>query len=319
MTAFRGFSNFRWWHEVVIACLLAAVLGTAGLLVPGFLRLDSQLLLSRQLWETAILSLIMTLIILTGGIDLSVGSTMGLSAVMFGICHAATSSCVVASLGCAITGLACGLLNGLLIARVRVHPLIITLATYAAYRGIAEGLSEGRSYSRFGDAFSQIARGAWFGLPIPGYVFLLLAIGFAIFLSRMPTGRFLYAIGFNERAARFSGVNVDRIRLGLYSTSGLLAGLSAIIYVSRFDTAKADAGRGFELDVITAVVIGGTSIAGGRGTIAGTALGLLLIHETRLFVSRYWRIDELRSIVIGLLLIGSALLSQRLIRSRKLQ
>lgn len=316
MTGTKRSGPFRWRHETVIGILLVVLLAVAEYFVPGFLKLQSQLLLSRQLWETAILSLGMTLIMITGGIDLSVGAIMGLSAVTFGMCHAATGNVSAATTTAAVTGLMCGLINGLLIARVRVHSLIITLATLAAYRGIAEGLSEGRSWSQFGDSFSLVARGSVLGLPLPGCVFLVLAVGFAVFLNRTAAGRFLYATGHNELAARFSGVNVDGIRLRLYGLSGLLSGMAAIVYIARFDTAKADAGRGFELDVITAVVVGGTSIAGGRGSVTGTVLGLLLIHETRLFVSRYWRIDELRSIVVGCLLIVSVLLAQSLNRRR---
>jgi rhamnose transport system permease protein len=199
---------------------------------------------------------------------------------------------------------------------MRVHPLIVTLATYAAFRGLAEGLSQGASYSQFGESFSQLARGMWWGVPIPAWLFAMLAIGCALFLANTPNGRFVYAIGHNEQAARFSGVAVGRIKFCLYAFSGLMAGLATIIYVSRFDTAKADAGTGFELDVITAVVVGGTSIYGGRGNIGGTVLGLLLIHETRQFVSRQWQIEELKSIVIGLLLIGSLLL-YRVLRAKQ--
>lgn len=310
MNVSKRLRDFRWWHETVLGVLLISLLIVAGRVMPGFLRIEGQLLLSRQLWEFAILSLGMTLIIITGGIDLSVGSTMGLCAVTFGLCHSASGSLAGSSFVCLVTGAVCGAFNGLLIARVQVHPLIVTLATFAAFRGIAEGLSQGQSWSKFGGRFSEIARGTFWGVPLPGYVFVVLAIGCAVFLSKTPWGRFLYAIGHNERASRFSGIAVQKIRFCLYTVSGLLAGLTTLIYVSRFDTAKADAGKGFELDVITAVVLGGTSIYGGRGNIAGTTLGLLLIHETRLFVSRYWKIDELRSIVIGLLLIGAVLICQ---------
>ena len=196
--------SYAWWHETVIAVLLVIVLQFAGWLVPGFLKLQSQLLLSRQLWEFAILALGMTLIIITGGIDLSVGSTMGLSAVVFGGVHKSSGSLMAASLACLATGLCCGAVNGALVSRLRLHPLIVTLATFAAYRGIAEGWSQGHSYSRFGDAFSDLARGSWLGVPLPGAIFVLMATGFAVFLSKTPYGRFLYAIGHNERAAKFS-------------------------------------------------------------------------------------------------------------------
>jgi len=299
--------RFRWRHEAALALLLCGLLVGASLLQPGFLEWRSQLLLSRHLWEFAILALPMTLIIIAGGIDLSIGSTMGLCAVMFGLCHAATGSLPLSCLACLTTGAAGGAANGWLVWKGRLHPLIVTLATYAAYRGMAEGVSQGVSYSQFGDGFAKLARGSWLGLPLPGYVFLLLAAAFGVFLAKTPTGRFIYAIGHNETAARFSGIAVDRIKFWLYTASGLLAGLATVIYVSRFDTAKADAGQGFELEVITAVVVGGTSIFGGRGNMIGTTLGLLLIHETRQFVGRHWRMDELRGIVVGVVLVASVL------------
>jgi rhamnose transport system permease protein len=292
----------------VLAALLVALLIAAGIIKPEFLNMRGQLLLSRHLWEFALLALPMTLVILTGGIDLSIGSAMGMCAVAFGICHGCTESVGLSCLVCLLIGAVGGSINGWLIAGLRIHPLIVTLATYAAFRGLAEGLSQGKSYSQFGESFSQLARGMWWGVPVPAYLFTLLAIGCAVFLSRTPGGRFVYAIGHNEQAARFSGVAVGPVKFRLYAISGLMAGLATIIYVSRFDTAKADAGSGFELDVITAVVVGGTSIYGGRGNIGGTVLGLLLIHETRQFVSRQWQVEELKSIVIGLLLIGSLLL-----------
>ena len=300
--------GFRWWHEVILALLLIVLLAFAGFAMPSFLQWKSQLLLSRQLWDFAILALGMTAIIISGGIDLSVGSTMGLCAVAFGLFFSGTGSLAGSILACITMGGICGATNGLLISKTRIHPLIVTLATFAAYRGIAEGISQGESYSQFGLAFGSLPRAAWLGVPIPGLIFAVLAAGFAVFLTKTPAGRFVYAMGHNERAARFSGVAVEPIKWCLYTTSGLLAGLATVLYVSRFDTAKADAGKGFELEVITAVVVGGTSIFGGRGNIGGTVLGLLLIHETRLFVSRYWRTDELRSIVIGFLLIASVLL-----------
>jgi rhamnose transport system permease protein len=299
--------GFGWWHELTLLGLVIALLLIAGQLMPRFLELRSQLLLSRQLWEFAILALGMTLIIISGGIDLSVGSAMGLCAVTFGLTHQASGSLVGSCAVCVLTGVIGGSLNGYLVAALNVHPLIVTLATYAAFRGVAEGLSQGASYSQFGAEFSGLARGLWWSIPIPGWIFAVLAIAYGLFLGKTPGGRFLYAMGWNEQAARFAGVPVGRLKFGLYVNSGLLAALATIIYVSRFDTAKADAGTGLELDVITAVVVGGTSIFGGRGNIWGTVLGLILIHETRLFVGRRWSIDELKPIVVGCLLITSSL------------
>ncbi len=309
---------FHYWHELSIGLLLGIVLIAAGVLMPGFLRWDSQLFLSRQSWELALLALGMTPIIISGGIDLSVGAMMGLCAVMFGQCYSQTGDVPVSCLACLATGAACGMLNGLLITWAKVHPLIVTLATLAAFRGMAEGISQGASYSRFGEPFAGLARGAWLGIPGAGLLVLLLAIGFGILLATTSTGRFVYAIGHNELAARFAGVPVERLKWQLYLVSGVLASLATLIYISKFDSAKADAGKGIELEVITAVVVGGTSIFGGRGNMVGTCLGLLLIHETRLFVSRYWRTDELRAVVIGFLLIVSVLVYQALAGKRRL-
>lgn len=296
------------WHEIILTVLLVVLLCAASQVMPNFLNPRGQLILSKHLWETAIVAIPMTLIILTGGIDLSVGSTMGLCAVAFGLCFHATANLPLSCATCALTGLACGAVNGMLVARLRVHPLIITLATYAVYRGMAEGLSQGSSYSQFGSTYSMLARGTIAGVPYPALLFLALAILTGVGLTKSAHGRFIYAIGHNEQAARFSGIPVERLKGILYTASGLLAGLATLIYISRFDTAKADAGMGIELDVITAVVIGGTSIFGGRGNMVGTVLGLLLIHESKLFVGRYWQIEELKSIFVGLLLIVSVLL-----------
>ncbi|HTS20139.1 MAG TPA: ABC transporter permease [Verrucomicrobiae bacterium] len=302
--------SFRYWHEVVLAALLVGLLTWAGIVEPQFVRLPSQVELSTHMWELALLAMPMTLIIITAGIDLSVGSTLALCAVVLGLTYERGVPPVIGAAMAVMTGLAAGALNGVFVAKVKVHPLIVTLATLAAFRGIAEGISQGRPMSGFPDSFAVIGRGSCLGLPIPA-LFVLAAAGIAgLVLMKTPTGRFLYAIGHNETATRFSGILVDRIKLWLYSLSGGSAGLAAVILVARRNTAKADLGAGMELDVITAVVLGGTSIFGGRGNILGTVLGVLLIHETREFVSWHWNRDELNLVVIGIVLIASVLLHQ---------
>ena len=167
----------KWGIEISLVVLLYALVATAGSLMPNFLKVKSQLLLSRHVWEMGILALGMTLIVISGGIDLSVGSTMALAAVGFGIVFGATGLIWLSALTAILIGLSCGALNGWLIARFKVHPLIITLATFALYRGVAEGVSQGESYSRFGDGFSALGRGMWLGVPLAGYLFVGLAIG----------------------------------------------------------------------------------------------------------------------------------------------
>jgi rhamnose transport system permease protein len=304
------FNRYRWWHETILFLMLVLLLLVAAQVMPNFVSVRGQWILSKHVWETALLALGMTLIVITGGIDLSVGSAMGMCAITFGMMYEQTGNLAISCCACLLVGGLGGGLNGWLIAKLKVHPLIVTLATYAAFRGIAEGVSQGRSYSQFGEAFSNLARGTLWSAPIPAFLFAGLAMVYAIALARTPFGRQLYAIGHSEQASTFSGIRVASIKFWLYTGSGLLAGLATLIYVSRFDTAKADAGTGIELEVITAVVIGGTSIFGGRGNILGTVLGLALIHETNLFVGRYWQIDELKSIILGVTLIVSVLVYQ---------
>lgn len=300
---------FPYWHEAGLCLLLGALLLVAWRLDPAFLSLPTQVELSTHVWELALLAIPMTAIIITAGIDLSVGSTMALCAVVLGLTYEAGASPWVGAVLALAAGTAAGALNGVFVAWVRVHPLIVTLATLSAFRGVAEGISLGRPISGFPESFAVIGRGDLLGLPIPGVLFAVAALAAAVTLSRTALGRALYAIGHNETACRFSGIAVDRIKLLLYALSGAAAGLAATIFVARRNTAKADVGTGIELDVITAVVLGGTSIFGGRGRIPGTLLGVLLIHETREFVSWRWNKDEWNLIVIGVLLVLSVLLN----------
>jgi rhamnose transport system permease protein len=258
----------------------------------------------------------MTLIILTGGIDLSVGSTMALCAVMFGLCyrlHLPIAAGVAVTL---IVGAAAGALNGIFVAYVRVHPLIVTLATLAAFRGIAEGISLGQPVSGFPEAFTRFGTGSVGPLPIPAIVFLVIIAVTGLIVTRTPAGLWLSAIGYNETAAAYSGVAVQRIKLLLYTSSGLIAAVAGLLFAARRNTAKADIGTGMELAVITAVVLGGSSIFGGRGRLFGTILGVLLIHEMREFLSWQWNRDEITLIVIGMLLILSVL-ADSLLASKK--
>ncbi|HVT89543.1 MAG TPA: ABC transporter permease [Tepidisphaeraceae bacterium] len=314
--------DFPYWHEVVLAVLLVGLMIWAGVTEPPrrntFVSPGTQLQLSGNMWEMALLTVPMTLIIITSGIDLSVGSAMALSAVALGETYNHGFSVWIAAAVAIGMGLWAGFFNGLFISKLHVHPLIVTLATLAAFKGIAEGYSEGVSVSKFPESFRMIGEGTILGLPIPGIIFMGVVISAAVILIKTRWGRYLYSMGHNETATRFSGVPVDKIKLALYTLSGGMAGLAAVIYGARRDSAKADVGDGMELDVITAVVLGGTSIFGGRGNMLGTLLGVLLVHETRELVSWRWNQAELNLIVIGLLLIGSVLLNRLLsVRGRK--
>jgi len=304
--------RFPYWHEAVLTLLLAGLLAAAWRFDPAFVSPRVQIELSMHAWELALLALPMTFIIITGGIDLSVGSCMALCAVALGMTFRAGAPPFAAAALAVALGAAAGALNGVFIASVRVHPLIVTLATMAALRGMAEGASKAAPISGFPEGFAAVLAGDVFGLPVPALLFAALAVAAAITLRKTPLGRSLYAMGHNETAARFSGIAVDRIKFLIYTLSGAVAGLTAALYVARRNTAKADVGANMELEVITAVVLGGASIFGGRGNVPGTILGVLLIHETREFITWRWSKNEWNAIAIGALLIVSVLLRQAL-------
>jgi rhamnose transport system permease protein len=192
----------RYWHEMILAALLVGLLVVAGRLEVGFVKTVTQLELSTHIWELALLALPMTLIIITAGIDLSVGSTMALCAVVLGLAYEARVPIWLCATFAVFTGLAAGALNGVFIAKVRVHPLIVTLATLSAYRGIAEGISLGRPISGFPESFSWIGQGNVGGLPVPGVIFAVAVVVFGVLLARSVVGRALYAMGHNETASR---------------------------------------------------------------------------------------------------------------------
>jgi rhamnose transport system permease protein len=188
------------------------------------------------------------------------------------------------------------------------------LATLAIYRGLSLGISESRSVNGFPDAFTFFGSGEIFGLPVQVYLLILVLIISAVVLAATPLGRSIYAIGNNETAARFAGIPVNRIQLFAYTLSGFMAGIAGFIYTSRVTSTRADAATGLELDVIAAVVFGGTSIVGGRGTIVGTALGVITIEFLRNGLQLSGFRGEATVILIGAVLIISILLNQLLER-----
>ena len=294
-------------HEAVLAALVVALGTYAALVDPTFLAVRAQALLSTHVWELAIVAVPMLLIVIAGGIDLSVGATLALCAVVLGLLFERGVPIYAAAAIAIGVGAGLGWLNGTLVARLRVHPLIVTLATMAAFRGLAEGISLGRPLSGYPDPFLQIAEGRLLGVPIPGAVFGVFALAVGVVLSRGVLGRQVYAVGQGERAARFSGIPVERVKSLLYTLSGLACGVAAVLLVARNNTAKADLGTGLELEAVTCVVLGGARIEGGTGNVLGLALGVLLIHETREFVSWHWKQSELNLVVLGGVLLLSVL------------
>ena len=300
-------------HESVLLVVLVfecAVFSIAG---TNFLTTPNAFEITRLSVEIGLLALALTPVIITGGIDLSVGSMMGLAAVVLGgLWRDAQVSLAFAVVVTLLLGLAGGSLNGFLITRLGLPPLIVTLGTFSLFRGIAEGLTRGiENYSGFSSQFLFLGQGYVGGvIPAQLFIFVPAIIGFAWLLHRTAFGRGLYAIGHSSEGARFAGLPVARHVFIVYALSGLAASVSAIIYVAHLGQAKSDAGSGFELMAITAVVLGGTSIFGGRGTIAGTVLGLFAIVVLQNGLRLAGQPAELTGILTGVLLLGTIVLNR---------
>lgn len=297
-------------REWTLAALLAALLLYAWRVDPSFVSVRAQSLLSTHIWELAIVAIPMLLIVIAGGIDLSVGSMFALSAVVLGLAYERGVPIGWAALLAIAAGACQGGMNGWFVSRLRVHPLLVTLGTMAAFRGIAEGISTARPLSGYPDEFLALSHRNLLGVPLPGWLFAILALAAAVTLSRTVLGRWTVALGTNETATRFSAIPVARVQWLLFAACGLACGLAAVLVVARTNTAKADMGMGLTLEAVTAVVLGGAKIEGGSGSVIGLVLGLALIHETREFVSWHWKANELNLIVLGALLIVSVLIQR---------
>src|SRR2546421_8523363 len=311
----RLFPNNEW------VLLLVILIEGSIFSVPGnnFLTAANAFEITRLSVEVGLLAVALTPIIITAGIDLSVGSMMGLAAVVLGSLWRDAHLPIVAAAAIALlVGIAGGSLNALMIARLRFPPLIVTLGTFSLFRGIAEGVTRGiENYSGFSPRFLFLGQGYVGGL-VPTQLFVLVA---AIALSawwlhRTTYGRSLYAIGFSSEGARYAGINVARRLAFVYLLSGLVSSLAAIIYVAHLGQAKSDAGTGYELMAITAVVLGGTSIFGGRGTVLGTVLGLFAIVILQNGLRLSAQPAELAGILTGALLVGTILIDRLSVRVR---
>ena len=256
--------------------------------------------------ELGLLAIALTPVIVSGGIDLSVGSMMGLAAVLFGASYHDWGLPLPAAAAVALAaGCAGGALNAVLVARFDIPPLIVTLGTFSMFRGIAEGLTRGAvNYTDFPPRFLALGQGYLWGV-VPTQLLLLIAVlaAYAIVLHRSLVGRAWYVIGFTAAGARYAGIPVAR-RVGvLYLLSGLVSSVAAIVYVAHLGQAKSDAGSGYELDAITAVVLGGTSVFGGRGTLWGTVLGLSALSVLRNGLHLAALPSELAGVLTGTLLV----------------
>jgi rhamnose transport system permease protein len=265
----------------------------------------------RQSAEIGLLALVMTPVILTGGIDLSVGSLVGLCAVSFGMLWQDVGLPPwLAALGAIGVGVLGGGLNAALIARFGLPPLIVTLGTFSLFRGLAEAVTSGtRAFTGFPASFLTLGNGSWLGGPVQAWIFAALAGAVWLLVHRTTFGRSFRAIGFAPEGARYAGLPVSRHLTLAYTLAGAVAGLAAVVFVARIGEARANAGIGYEIAAITAVVLGGTSIFGGKGSVHGTLLGVAAIAILGNGLSRIVSITaysrELSGILTGVVLLGA--------------
>jgi len=303
-----NFSLIMRRYGIVVGFITVVIV--LSILSPVFLTVTNLLNILRQTSIHGIMAVGMTFVILTAGIDLSVGSVLALTGILCaGFEHAEWSLfyIVVVTL---IIGCGIGLINGLIITKGRVTPFVVTLGMMSVARGLALIYSGGYPISGFGDSFRFIGAGYVFKLPLPIVIFLFTLIVAAVVLRNTKLGRYIYAIGGNEETVRLSGINSDTYKTIAYVFSGLTSALGAIVLTSRLNAGEPIAGTGYELDVIASVVIGGTSLMGGRGGVLGTFIGATLIGTINngmnlLGISSYFQL-----VAKGLIIIGAVLLDR---------
>jgi ribose/xylose/arabinose/galactoside ABC-type transport system permease subunit len=264
------------WRLAGVLVALVLLVIAASLISDRFLTLPNIVNVVRQVAIVGILALGMTFVILTKGIDLSVGSILGISVVLYAGLLETQAMWVAIPLGLAAATLA-GLVNGVGVAYAGIPPFIMTLGMLSFVRGLAFIYTGGTPIPIINESFYDLGNGYVFGVPIPSLILVAVLVASGIILSLTPFGRSVYAIGSNEDAARLSGVPVRLYKTAVYAISGLVSGLAGLVYASQLSIGTPIAGQGYELDAIAAVVVGGTSLFGGKGSVLGTFIGTLII------------------------------------------
>ncbi|NIZ63269.1 ribose ABC transporter permease [Sedimentitalea sp. CY04] len=297
---------------------------------PAFLSVNNGLTVLLQTSVIGLLAIGMTLVIITGGIDLSVGSVLALSGVVTGLAIKAGLPVMPAMAFGIIAGAFCGFINGLVITKLRITPFVATLGMMMIARGVALQLTGAAPISRLGEAFGQLGNGSFFrivemqangfpkvifpGIPYPAVLLVVMALIGGFLLQRRQIGRHIFSVGSNEEAARLSGVKVDRTKIWAYTASGALAGLAGMVLMSRLVTVQPNEGVMYELDAIAASVIGGASLMGGVGSISGSMIGAFIIGVLRNGLNMAGTSAFIQQIIIGIVVIGAVYIDQ--IRNR---
>jgi ribose transport system permease protein len=304
-------------RESGIFLALIGLMALITVIEPNFATANNLYLVSRQIALTAIIALGVFFVILTGGIDLSIGSIVGLSGFLCGLAMAAGVPPVLAVVVGLLTGAAVGAVNGAIVAFVGVTPFIVTLGMLGVARGAVLVIKHGDSVREIPRSFIDAGNGSVAGISVPVILLAGLAALSQVALKHTPFGRRVYAIGGNEEATALSGINTRRVKFFTYVICGALSAVTGMLFVARFQSAQADAGKGMELDAIAATVIGGTSLMGGQGSVIGVLIGAVIMGVIRnglvlMEVSSYWQ-----ELIIGSIIVLAAILD--IVRSRRKQ
>ncbi len=304
---FRWSDFFLRW-EFILALLLVGVLVMGTVISPYFLDIWTLSDATFNFSEKAIIALPMALLILTREIDLSVAAIIALASLAMGLCAGlGYGPWTLAAIGMGV-GLLCGMVNGVLVTKIGLPSIVVTIGTMSLFRGLAQVVLGDQAITTYPPGFSTVGQGYLLKSPPIAYsfaLFLVLAAIFALVLHRTATGRRLFAIGNNPTAALFSGIPVDRIKLALFSLTGLMAGLAAVLLTSRIGSTRSNIALGWELDIITMVILGGVSIAGGVGSIGGVVLAVFVLGLATLALSLVNVPGIVISVLMGVLLIAS--------------
>ncbi|MGQ9525000.1 MAG: ABC transporter permease [Armatimonadota bacterium] len=301
-----------------VAALIILVV-VLSILAPGFLTLENILSIGPQAGIIGLMAIGQTAVIITGAIDLSVGSVMTFSGIVLGLLMASGVNPVAATLCCITTGALWGVLNGVVTAYGRIPAFITTLGSLGMAKGLALILAGGQPIFKNMGNYRFLGQGRILGIPVVIVVLGIVAVAMHLVLSRTRFGRHIYATGGNKESARLSGVNVDGIMVAVFTISGALAGLAAALMASRLSSAQLTSGDGAELDAIAATVIGGCSLMGGQGNVGGTVLGIMLMGVLRnglsVMSASQWAVSPFwQQVIIGAVIVGAVLFDQWLRR-----
>ncbi|WP_315070407.1 ABC transporter permease subunit [uncultured Clostridium sp.] len=266
--------NLFKYKSIAALIILCAVISIVS---PRFLGIANLRNLFTQISVNGVISLGMTFVILTGGIDLSVGSVVAISGAVAAATIQSTGSIILGVLAALFTGIFVGFINGLVVARGKIQAFVATLATQTVFRGVTYVFTGGNPISGLSDDFIKITNSRILGIPVPVIMTIIVFVICSYILTQTRYGRYVYAVGGNEDSARLSGISVNNIKIWVYIISGITAAIAGIIVTSRIGSAAPTAGNGYELDAIAAIVIGGTNLVGGEGNIVGTIIGVLII------------------------------------------